>query len=165
LRQSSGEDRGEEAEDPLMAIGGRMRRAEQLLAENETARPTQRLQEEILDDLQTLIDQLQQQCQGQQGQNSPERSGKPTGKPGKASRKGSGENTGSNKPSPDSTERVGTADRGRAELDQMQMALKQVWGHLPERIRQQMQSGMGEEFLPKYERLIGQYYLRLAEDE
>jgi hypothetical protein len=164
LRQTSGEDLGQETDDPLQSIGRRMRRAEDLLAQRETAESTQALQREILDDLQRMIERLQQQCQGGQNSNSPSPAGKPSQKPGQANRQGSGENSGTNKPSPDSTERVGAANRDGAEWERMQRALKQVWGHLPERVRQQMQSGMGEEFLPKYEDLIGQYYLRLAED-
>ena len=42
--------------------------------------------------------------------------------------------------------------------------LKEVWGHLPERVRRQMQSGSPEEVLPKYQKLIEEYYKRLAED-
>ena len=46
----------------------------------------------------------------------------------------------------------------------MKEVLRRFWGHLPEKIRDQMQSSMSEEFLPKYERLIEDYYRRLAED-
>ena len=41
--------------------------------------------------------------------------------------------------------------------------LRRVWGHLPEKAREQMQNSIDEEFLPKYEKLIEQYYQRLAE--
>lgn len=37
------------------------------------------------------------------------------------------------------------------------------WGHLPERVRQQLQSAAIERFLPQYEELIEEYYRRLAE--
>jgi hypothetical protein len=49
-------------------------------------------------------------------------------------------------------------------LARLQILLRQVWGHLPPKIRDQMQSGLIEEFLPKYERLIEEYYSRLAEE-
>jgi hypothetical protein len=42
--------------------------------------------------------------------------------------------------------------------------LKRVWGHLPPRLREQLSSGMAEEFLPKYEKLIEEYYQRLVEE-
>ena len=38
-----------------------------------------------------------------------------------------------------------------------------LWGHLPEKLREEMLSALGESFVPKYERLIEQYYRRLAE--
>lgn len=40
--------------------------------------------------------------------------------------------------------------------------IDRAWGHLPDRIRERMQSALGEEFLPKYEKLIEAYYKRLA---
>ena len=42
--------------------------------------------------------------------------------------------------------------------------LKEVWGHLPARVREQMQNAASEQFLPKYEAMIEQYYERLTED-
>lgn len=47
-------------------------------------------------------------------------------------------------------------------LSPQQLAPK-LWGHLPEKVREEMQSAFGESFVPKYERLIEQYYRRLAE--
>jgi hypothetical protein len=59
---------------------------------------------------------------------------------------------------------VGSSDELQARLARMRQTLDQIWGHLPARIRDQMQSGMAEEFLPQYEQLIEQYYQRLAEE-
>ena len=42
--------------------------------------------------------------------------------------------------------------------------LKEVWGHLPARVREQMQNSASEQFLSKYEELIEKYYERLTED-
>jgi hypothetical protein len=39
-----------------------------------------------------------------------------------------------------------------------------LWGHLPERQREQMLQSFSDEFLPKYELEIEQYYRRLSED-
>lgn len=38
-----------------------------------------------------------------------------------------------------------------------------IWGHLPERWRQEMAAGPAEEFLPQYRELIESYFRRLAE--
>jgi len=42
---------------------------------------------------------------------------------------------------------------------------KQVWGHLPERLRQQMSQYYKEQFMPKYSDMLRQYYSSLAERE
>ena len=42
---------------------------------------------------------------------------------------------------------------------------KQVWGHLPERLRQEMNQYYKEQFMPKYGDLLRQYYGALAERE
>ena len=43
--------------------------------------------------------------------------------------------------------------------------MKHLWGHLPEREREQMMQSFSDEFLPKYELEIEQYYQRLSEEE
>ena len=39
-----------------------------------------------------------------------------------------------------------------------------MWGHLPDKLRDEMQASLSEQFLPQYERLIEAYYQRLAEE-
>ena len=43
--------------------------------------------------------------------------------------------------------------------------VKALWGHLPERSREQMLQSFSDEFLPKYELEIEQYYRRLSEEQ
>ena len=43
--------------------------------------------------------------------------------------------------------------------------VKDLWGHLPERSREQMLQSFSDEFLPKYELEIEQYYRRLSEEQ
>ena len=85
---------------------------------------------------------------------------------GSGSKAGSGENTGTSKLAKDSTTRPDHPASNEAELLAMRNALKDVWGHLPPKLREQMQSGSFafEQFLPKYEHLIEAYYTRLAEE-
>lgn len=40
---------------------------------------------------------------------------------------------------------------------------KDVWGHLPEKMRQEMDSYFKEHFMPSYNELLKQYYSKLAE--
>ena len=45
----------------------------------------------------------------------------------------------------------------------MKKLMEDIWGSLPERARQEMLQGAGDEFLPKYELKIERYFRRLAE--
>ena len=40
---------------------------------------------------------------------------------------------------------------------------RDVWGHLPESLRQEVDHYYRERFMPKYRELLRQYYMRLAE--
>ena len=42
--------------------------------------------------------------------------------------------------------------------------MKDSWGHLPPRVREQMLQNTPEQFLPQYELMIEKYYQRLAEE-
>jgi len=163
LRQlGEGEDLGEEASNPLVSISRRMRAAKGLIGQRNTSERTQRLQKEIVADLDVLIEQLKKQCST--GQCAGGGTKKPKGKPGSGSKAGTGENQGNNRPAKDSTTRMGRTRDSRAELDRMRQMLNAVWGHLPPKVRDQLQSSAPEEFLPKYEKLIEEYYKRLAEE-
>lgn len=163
LRQlGEGEDLGEEASNPLVSISRRMRAVEGLMGQRNTSGQTQRLQKEIVADLDVLIEQLKKQCSS--GQCAGGGKKKPKGKPGSSSKAGTGENQGNNRPAKDSTARTGISEDSRAELDRMREMLNAVWGHLPAKVRDQLQSSAPEEFLPKYEKLIEEYYKRLAEE-
>jgi len=159
----AGEDAGQPSADPLVAIGQRMRLAEQLISRQEISQKTQRVQEQVIADLDRLIEELKKQCQG--GQSSPKGAPKPGAKGGGKGRTGSGDNAAANQPAKESVERPDSKTPGSEQLARLEQMLKQVWGHLPPKIRDQMQSGGIEEFLPKYERLIEEYYSRLAEEE
>ena len=49
-----------------------------------------------------------------------------------------------------------------ADIDEL---AKQLWGHLPQRTREQVLQTFSEDFLPKYEREIEEYYRRLSEEQ
>jgi hypothetical protein len=54
---------------------------------------------------------------------------------------------------------------GKAALGDAKALQQGVWGHLPERIRQQMMSRMVERFLPEYEASIEEYFRKLSDSE
>ncbi|PHS11636.1 MAG: hypothetical protein COA78_09365 [Blastopirellula sp.] len=49
-------------------------------------------------------------------------------------------------------------------IDARNALLKETWGHLPEKIRQQLMNTSIEKFLPKYEKLTEDYFRKLAEE-
>lgn len=51
----------------------------------------------------------------------------------------------------------------RAGAGQLGELYKDVWGHLPERLRQEMDLYYREQFMPRYQELLRQYYSSLAE--
>jgi hypothetical protein len=152
----AGEDIGDE-KDPLKLIAQRMRSVEQLIGEQNTSENTQKIQKLIVADLSQLIEALNKQCQGQCKK-------KASGSSAGASKSKPGQEPG-DKPSSDSTERQGTADVKEGDLADVENMMKKVWGHLPPKVREQINSSSIEEFLPKYEKLIERYYRRLAEED
>ena len=151
-----GEDIGLPPENPLIRIGQKMRSSQERIAGKDTSAETQTGQKEILSELAKLIEQTKKQCNG--GGN---------GKPGSGkSSAAAGAGTGDARPgqASEATDRVGKSERENAETADVKDVLRRIWGHLPEKVREQMQAQIREEFLPKYEKLIEEYYKRLAEE-
>ena len=164
-----GEDLGSEAEDPLSRVGRQMRRAEELIERLQSPDKTAKLQQQIVQDLERLAQQLEKQCQ-QQKPGSGQKSGmqqtagrKEVMQPGTQQGKEPGkENEG---PVKDSTDRLGKNNVQKADMAAMKDLMKDLWGQLPLRDREQMLQSSPEQFLPKYELLIEKYYKRLAEQQ
>ena len=74
-----------------------------------------------------------------------------TGKQGKDSKGGDGGGTKKNDPEKKNT----VAD----------LLPKDIWGHLPEKKRQEMDIYSKQRFLPKYEDLLRQYYRTISESD
>ncbi len=155
-----------DSKDPLVRLSKEMRDAERMLAELEGNEKTQQLQQKIVDQLEALIKQLQQQ---QQQQSSSSSSQKP--KPGSQrqqvqqpqSKSGSTSPGQSNQPARDSSKELTNRKPEKPDASRVTEMLKDVWGDLPPRVRQQMMQMSSERFLPKYELLIEQYFKALAD--
>jgi len=158
------------AANPLIRISEQMRKVESRLASADTSEQTQKIQQDILQELSVVIQQLQQQQKQQQQQPSSggqkQQQSKPTSKkPSEGGKpQGSPSQEPSNKPARDSSDDVRKPEEVEAENRELQQMLKEVWGHLPDRVRQQMMNARVEQLLPKYQKLIEEYYKRLAED-
>ena len=156
VQPPAGEDIGSpQSDNPLARIGEKMRLVQERMAAHDTSPKTQAVQQQILDELLALL-KAQQQAAGQS---------KPRGGAGQGAQPG-GNRGGNTSPGPvsDSTNRIDRGSKENAETADVQDVLKRFWGHLPEKMREQMQSSLSEQFLPKYERVIEEYYKRLAEE-
>ena len=149
------------ADDPLLDIGRRMRAIEQRISKYDTSRATQDMQQQIVADLDALIEQVKKQCSSSSSsKQSGGKKGSRTGGQGSQAA-----DQAASKPSRDSTNRLGGAKSEKVEGHDVRDVSKQVWGHLPSRVRELMRSASVEEFLPRYEQQIEAYYRRLAEEE
>jgi hypothetical protein len=159
-RDLGGEDIGQEKkeEHPLQKLGREMLEVKQRIAAKDTAAGTQQKQKEIAEEIAKLIEQAQKKPQGNKSQNGNQN------KQGSGSTQ-SGADSGSaqSKPGQESTQRLEQSEQTQTQMNEMKEALRRIWGHLPEKEREEMIGSLGEQFLPKYERLIEAFYKRLAE--
>jgi len=70
---------------------------------------------------------------------------------------------GMGKPGPDSGEAGKPKGGTPPTLPNEDPFTKQVWGHLPEKLRQQASQYYREQYMPKYQEMLKQYYSNLAE--
>jgi hypothetical protein len=135
-----------------------MRSAEQRLAERDTSGVTQERQKQAVNGLARLLDQAGESSRGS-----------PMGKKGGQEREMSAR-TGQGNPEPGTSSGAPVAHSHAPSASLLPQHdidrwLNNMWGHLPQRVRNQLQAPRSEQFLPKYERTIEEYYLRLAEEQ
>lgn len=167
LRGLEGEDVEPTDEDPFARIGRQMRRAEALIGGGDTGEETQSIQLDTIAQLDDLIKAARQRMQ-QQSQQSSSGSQQASRRsqqqqPGSTPSDG-GDGTQKQGPANDSTERLGKEDVKKIDREAMSLLLKDVWGHLPEKVREQMLQSSMEQFLPEYSLLIEEYFRRLVEE-
>lgn len=165
LADDEGEDIGGASGPlPLMRAQYGMRTAEALLMTSREVDRTGRVQDEVVSELDALIAELSKQCRSCascQGSCDKPGAARRSPKAGTAAKIKPGHGT---TPARDSNDRL---DRARAEpvdAADVQTLLKNVWGHLPERVREQMLQSYSDGFLPQYELEIEKYYRGLAEE-
>jgi len=151
-RKKKGGDQ-EEGSGPLGQIIKEMRDVEQRLGKPETGADTQSKQKRIVKQIDTLIQQMKQSGSSssmamrrvrQQGQ-------KPGDQPGQT--------PGANAAGAPTTKPAKPSDRHAL------AGGKNIWGHLPEELRQEMENVFKEEALPKQAELIRRYYLSVAKQK
>jgi hypothetical protein len=168
----AGEDIGATSGPLLLArVRNDMRRAEALLGGPANAphsaplRQAGEVQKRVVAQLDELIAELCKQCQGGQGQNSNNPSPQPNQRSeAKASQPSRTASTGKS-PARDSSDPLNRASGQAVDKGDVDELVKRLWGHLPERSLEQVLQSFSDEFLPKYELEIEQYYRRLSEEQ
>ena len=153
--------------DPLLRVSQEMRNVEELIPRRASRPHAEQLQELIVDELARLIEQAEQQRAQQSSSKSKQKQEQATRQrqsvqQPKPSAADGGKN--SSKPAQDSTNRLGQADAARVDPESFKAMMKDTWGHLPERDREQVLQNSPDKFLPQYELMIEMYFRRLAED-
>jgi len=139
------------SENRLANLAERMRDVQNRIARRDTSPETQLEQTQILSALDALLE----------GANQSRQTGSSKGGGAQA---GAGTGAETAGPPRDSTNRVERGEKQPTESADAKDVLRRVWGHLPEKLRDEMQASFSEQFLPKYQRLIEEYYQRLAEE-
>lgn len=170
FKQLTGDKSKRSATDvnPLQQAIEEMRKAQQRIGKRDTGEETRKLQENVVSNLQMLIEKIKQQSQS-----SPSSSG---GSPMPSDDESNQQNSQPPEPKPadngqtrddkseESTDEPRDAENrkiGRLTPGQMD---KEVWGHLPPKLRQQLLNAWADKYLPKYDDLVRRYFESLAEE-
>lgn len=154
VRRKKKDDGGEGGEQgPLSDVIKQMRDVEKRLGETDTGEETRKKQQQIVQRLETLIEQMRSASAQSQGKQRRQLAVKPGQQPGQDQQ---GENPGT---------MSGGAPNTRPAKPTNKRVLaggKDEWGHLPPELRQEMENVFREEFLPSREELIRRYYDSMA---
>ena len=155
---------GEDVPDPLVEVARQMGDARDRIARQDAGAVTQHLQSQIVADLDRIIEQAKKSPQPDNSKEPPGRT--PLGKPDAGSKpdKGSSGGTAPNRPANQSDPNAKHAGDGRGpKSPEARSTWEQYLLTLPERQRDQLNQVPTEDFLPKYESQIEQYYRRLSD--
>jgi hypothetical protein len=174
-------------QETLARVARNMKASEDRLANKELGEGVRLVQKDIVDDLDKLINKLnqpnsggggssgasggQKQQSGQQASSGGRRSQQKPGqgqsaqqKPGQGNsgqKPGQGSQQVSSKPGAGSN--PGAGNGGPQGENKIPDIYKDIWGHLPESLRQEMMAYSREEYMAKYKDIIKQYYSTIAE--
>lgn len=148
------------AENPIARLNERMREVQRRIARAQADEKTQRLEREISDELAKLIEQVERQAR-KSGQASSSASGSSRSQAKQPGEGAKPAEQSSDNPARDSSDQMRKQKTAKVDNPEYQDLLKDVWGRLPPHLRQQMEQSANEEFLPKYETEISEYFRAL----
>jgi hypothetical protein len=154
-----------EPDNPVLDIARKMLDVQSRIAETDVGEKVQDQQRNIIADLDKLIEQAKKKCSGssccsKSGQCSSRTPGKSKGKTGSKTGTNPNKNPGKNSsPRPPEKKVV------KPESGEIRDLVKELWGELPPNIREQMMQNPSEQFVPKYDSMIEEYYRRLSKEK
>lgn len=123
---------------------------------------TQRLQQDALDRLDKLIENAEQQEQQQQQSSSSSSSQSEQNVP--QQQRGESQQQQDQQGQGDSTTETSAPTGNDVETNDLVNAARAAWGALPQRVRDALVQGAGDDFSRMYQSLTEEYYRRLAEE-
>ncbi len=147
----------------LVAINRMASSAERLDELFDPGLATQRIQEDILAKLDQLIDKAQSMNSQSSSSSSSSSSQQSSMKPGQQS--GSSQSNGDRKDGQaQDSQQGGPPARQEGDINTLLQQGAIEWGNLPQRLREELQQGRGDEYSSMYRKLTDEYYKRLAEE-
>ena len=162
----------EKAKEAAARIAKNMKASEDRLAQKDPGDATQQIQQDILKDLDSLIERSKRQQQQQQQQSSSSQTQEQKQRQQarqqrqQRNRQVRNQNRPDQQPKEDQQQAknpLGGDKGGKEEKDNLADLYKDVWGHLPETLRMEMDQYARERFMPRYSELLKQYYTTIAE--
>jgi hypothetical protein len=155
-------------QDILSRLAKSFRAAEERLAKSDAGEGTQQVQRDIMKDLQELMRQAG--AKDQQEQREGGRSAGSRQQPSRQMRANKSGAQGSQAGREQSraeqalkSKGIGEGESQNNKRERIAELYKDVWGHLPATLRQGIEQYSQEQFMPKYEELLKQYYTTIAE--
>lgn len=170
-----GENLSEETGNPLNAVRQSMLITAGLLQRGVTGSDTQRLQQDIVQRLDEIIEQLQNQPPPSNKNDSSQSKSKSQSSQNSSGAQQTQSSTTTSKPKEDGESDAsgnqnqpgnsGNRASGEVELKDPAALQQSVWGQLPDRVKSQLQSRMVEQFLPSHKEQIEAYFRALLQSK
>jgi hypothetical protein len=159
-------DAEQKLQETMERLTRNLRHADERLGKEDPGKETQQVMSDIVKDLDELIEATKRQSQQQQ-QSSSTSSRKQQQRDRQRRQNASEQNQQSSSQANQQAQGGANLARGGnakpGETSQLADLYKDVWGHLPETLRQEMNQYSREQFMAKYGDLLKQYYTTIAE--
>lgn len=162
LQRELGAAAEKEDDNPMLTIARNMSQVKDRISQTDAGPATINMQKQIVADLDLLINQARKQCSSSSAScpNPSAQGQKPSSKSGKNPAKKPG-----TKPANVDAPQTPAAQTRKPDMDEMRSMMKNLWGELPPHVREQILQSPSEEFVPKYELQIEDYFRDLSNEK